>query len=162
MSDAPKLNERQLTVLASIRSAVKTAPTPERRCGECNRCCEGWLRGSVYGHEFSPGTPCFFMEKTCTIYADRPIDPCRNYRCAWLAEDIFPMWMKPHLSNLIITKRNDDRTRLPYYVVDVAGAAVDPRAVNWLETWSAKSGENVEFHLNGDVRRVGAPDFVAG
>lgn len=160
MSDAPKLSERQLTVLASIRGAVKTAPTPERRCGECAKCCEGWLSGNVYGHAFTTGIPCFFLEKTCSIYADRPVDPCRSYRCAWLEEEIFPMWTKPHLSNILITKRKDDKSDLFYYVVDQAGATFDPRALTWLERWARDSGANVEFRLNGDVLRVGAREFV--
>jgi hypothetical protein len=172
MSDAPKrpdsegpevqLDDRQRGVLQSLRAAVKVAPVPVRSCGECAKCCEGWLSGTVYGHAFSPGRPCFFLEKTCSIYPDRPVDPCRNYRCSWLAEEIFPMWMKPSLSNVIITRREDEASKLPYYIADVAGEAFDGRAATWLLQWAAETKVNLEYRLNGEVQRLGAPEFVNG
>ena len=160
MSDAPKLTDRQQEVLASMHSAIKIAPVPLRSCGECARCCEGWLSGSVYGHPLSRGNPCFFLEKTCSIYQDRPVEPCRNYRCAWLSEDIFPMWMKPSLVSVIISKRVTEAHHLSYYVVDHAGDTLDPRALAWLEQWAARTGSNIEYRLNGETRRTGSPEFV--
>lgn len=159
MSDDPKLTERQLKVLDSMRTAIKAAPVPVRNCGDCAKCCEGWLSGAAYGHAFSPGTPCFFLEKTCSIYNDRPVDPCRNYRCGWLSEDTFPMWLKPSLSNLIISKRESQN--IAYWVVDQAGAAFDQRALNWLIDWATSTNANVEYRLNGEVNRVGSPEFMA-
>src|SRR5689334_10013771 len=104
MSDEPKLDKRQLQVLQEMRTAINTGPVPERTCGECAKCCEGWLSGEVFGHKFEVGTPCFFLERTCSIYKDRPMDPCRTYLCGWMSEDFFPMWLKPSISNLIISK----------------------------------------------------------
>ncbi|HEX4511473.1 MAG TPA: hypothetical protein VH328_15405 [Burkholderiaceae bacterium] len=167
MSDEPKrqdpaLDARQQDVLQSLRGAVKLAPVPVRSCGECAKCCEGWLSGTVYGHAFSPGRPCFFLEKTCSIYPDRPLDPCRNYRCAWLAEEIFPMWMKPSLANVILTKREDAQSKAAYYIADQAGDTFDVRALQWLLDWAKESGANLEYRLNGEVKRLGAPEFVNG
>jgi hypothetical protein len=158
----PELTERQLVVLSSVREAIKGAPVPVRSCGDCAKCCEGWLAGSVFGHDFSSGTPCFFLEKTCSIYPDRPMNPCRNYQCAWLAEDIFPMWMKPSLANLIITRieRHQSQGSHRYYVVDQAGDAFDPRALNWLLNWAASTQTNLECRLNGNVQRIGSPEFM--
>lgn len=158
----PALDARQQGVLQSLRAAVKLAPVPVRSCGECAKCCEGWLSGTVFGHAFSPGRPCFFLERTCSIYPDRPLDPCRNYRCAWLAEETFPMWMKPNLANVIITRRDDEKTQRPYYIADRAGDTFDARALDWLLTWAAETGANLEYRLNGEVKRVGSPDFVSG
>jgi hypothetical protein len=160
--EAPELTARQQGVLQSLRAAVKTAPVPVRTCGECAKCCEGWLSGSAHGHAFAPGRPCFFLEKTCSIYADRPVDPCRNYRCAWLSEETFPMWMKPSLANLIITRKDDDGDGSPYYIVDRAGDTFDVRAWNWLVTWAKETGSNVECRLNGEVKRLGSARFVNG
>jgi hypothetical protein len=162
MSDEPRLTDRQLHVLTSIRGAVKSAPVPERACGDCARCCEGWLSGNVYGHSFEPGRPCFFLEKTCSIYAERPLDPCKTYRCAWLSEEVFPMWMKPSLSNLLISNRTDEASSASYYIVDVTGEQHDPRALAWLERWAAETGSNVEYRLGGEIRRSGSPAFTAG
>jgi hypothetical protein len=158
--DDPNLTDRQREVLVSLRRAVRTAPTPLRSCGECAKCCEGWLSGAVYGHSFSPGRPCFFLEKTCSIYADRPLDPCRNYKCAWLSADTFPMWLKPSLANLVISNRNDEERGVRYYIVDQAGDTFDQRALNWVTQWATDTNVNVEYRINGDVRRVGAPEFV--
>lgn len=158
----PKLDERQQGVLQSLRTAVKLATIPVRRCGECAKCCEGWLSGVVYGHAFSPGRPCFFLEKVCSIYPDRPNDPCRTYRCSWLAEEIFPMWMKPSLVNVIITKRTDEKSKLPYYIADQTGDTFDGRASRWLVDWATQTKANLELRLNGEVKRLGAPEFVDG
>ena len=160
--ESPSLTERQQGVLQSLRTAVKMAPVPARACGECAKCCEGWLSGAAYGHTFAPGRPCFFLEKTCSIYADRPVDPCRNYRCAWLAEEIFPMWMKPSLANVIITRKDDEQGGPPYYVVDRAGDTFDARAWNWLVRWAEETNSNVECRLDGEVKRLGSPRFVNG
>jgi len=160
MSGDPNLTDRQKTVLESMRSAVKAAPVPVRSCGECAKCCEGWLSGKVYGHVFYPGTPCFFLEKTCSIYNDRPVDPCRNFECSWLSEDVFPMWMKPSLANFIITKQHNEALKLSYYVVDEAGAAVDPRAVSWLVDWATSTHANIEYRLDGERKRSGSPEFL--
>jgi hypothetical protein len=160
MSDEEKFTDRQLSVLTSLRTAVRSAPTPVRACGDCTRCCEGWLSGSAYGHSFGPGRPCFFLEKNCSIYAERPMEPCKNYRCAWLGEDTFPMWMKPNLSNLIIGKQIDGPTQVGYYVVDPTGDH-DSRALAWIERWATETGANVEYRVGGNIRRQGTPAFVA-
>jgi len=160
--DDPKLTERQQGVLQSLRAAVKLAPVPARSCGECAKCCEGWLSGTAYGHAFSPGRPCFFLEKTCSIYQDRPVDPCRNYRCSWLSEELFPMWMKPSLANVIITKKDDEERKVSYYIVDQAGETFDARALRWLAAWATDTQSNIEYRLNGEVKRLGSPEFVKG
>ncbi len=161
MTDDPKLTSRQQSVLESMRGAIKTPPLPVRSCGDCAKCCEGWLSGSVYGHAFSPGTPCFFLEKTCSIYKDRPVDPCRHYRCGWLAEDTFPMWMKPNLVNVIITKRENKERKISYYVIDQAGDGFDQKALNWLVGWATRTNSNIECCFGGEVKRIGSPEFVA-
>jgi hypothetical protein len=160
MSDEPKLPEHQQKVIDSIRSAIRMAPAPVRNCGECAKCCEGWLSGAAYGHAFSPGRPCFYLEKTCSIYKDRPVDPCRNYRCGWLAEDTFPMWMKPSLVNVIITKLTNDARAISYYVAEQAGDTFDPRALNWLIRWAESNHANLECRLGGAVTRIGSPEFL--
>src|SRR5713101_8412369 len=68
-----------------------------RACGTCTACCDGWVAGTIYGHEMKPGTPCHFRgEGCCSIYDKRPIEPCRNFVCGWLAADSpFPESFRP-------------------------------------------------------------------
>ena len=40
-----------------------------RQCGTCTACCDGWVKGTILGHEMKPGQPCHFRgEGCCTIY----------------------------------------------------------------------------------------------
>ena len=79
-------------------------PIYSRTCGDCTKCCEGWLEGVVHGYKMYRGCSCHFLEKSCSAYESRPENPCKSYNCAWLLEDKFPSWMKPSLSGVIITK----------------------------------------------------------
>ena len=67
-------------------------PDPSRNCGMCTACCDGWLTANIRGHEMRVGVPCHFRgEGGCTIYQDRPVDPCRGFHCAWrLSGNPFP------------------------------------------------------------------------
>jgi len=59
--------------------------TERGSCGTCTACCDGWVKGTILGHEMKPGQPCHFRgEGCCTIYERRPVDPCRNFICGWL------------------------------------------------------------------------------
>lgn len=161
MNDGPKLTDHQQVVLKSIRTAIRAAPVPSRSCGECAKCCEGWLSGEAYGHIFSPGRPCFFLEKTCSIYKDRPVNPCRHFECSWLSEDIFPMWLKPSLANIIISKQQHHNPDLTYYIVDQAGDTFDRRALNWLLEWAKSSNANVMYRIGDETTKTGSPEFMS-
>src|SRR5687768_2081971 len=66
--------------------AVISIESSPRKCGSCTACCDGWVEGTIHGHEMRPGTPCHFRgEGCCTIYERRPQQPCRNFICGWLA-----------------------------------------------------------------------------
>ena len=136
----------------------KFIPIASRSCGECAKCCEGWLHGSAHDHAFYKGMPCFYLEKTCTIYDNRPVNPCQTYKCAWLAEDIFPMWMKPHLVNAIITRRvNGD---IVYYEIVEAGGILQAATLNWLVQWALNTNNNISYHINGGANKVGTQEIL--
>ncbi|MDO9103205.1 MAG: hypothetical protein Q7J20_09715 [Candidatus Nitrotoga sp.] len=160
MNDEPKLTDRQQQILDSMRSALGSIPIASRSCGDCAKCCEGWLSGEVYGHDFYPGNPCFFLEKTCSIYKDRPVDPCRNFKCNWLSEDVFPMWMKPSLVNAIIIKKQNKN--MSYYEIELAGDIdiIDAKTLNWLVKWAANTGSNIQYRVDGEIKRIGLPEFI--
>src|SRR6267154_5178884 len=78
-------------------AVVAVQPAARRACGTCTACCDGWVVGTIRGHEMKPGQPCHFRgEGCCTIYERRPVDPCRNFVCGWLQEESpFPEEFKP-------------------------------------------------------------------
>ena len=140
-------------------------PIYSRTCGDCTKCCEGWLEGIVHGYKMFRGCNCHFLEKTRRIYESRPENPCKSYNCAWLSEDVIPGWLKPNLSNTIITKRS---TRIPaeggmktitYYDVIEAGSKLDSSVLNWLLHWAIDNKLNVAYELEGKVHVVGEEDF---
>ena len=130
----------------------------ERNCGTCAKCCEGWLHGEAYGHAFFKGRPCFFLNKTCSIYDNRPADPCRSYKCAWLAEDIFPFWMKPDLVNAIITHRKVGD--IEFYSVTEAGSILDSKTLSWLVQWALNNNKNLLYFIDGGENKIGSQEFL--
>ena len=121
---------------------------PQRTCDSCTKCCQGTLTGSAYGHDFIPGKPCFFVgEKGCTIYADRPENPCVSFKCEWLAADYLPMWMRPDLSKVIAVRRQfDDGEWLELYE---SGQKMDSGVLSWVLIWAANNKKNVRYQVDG-------------
>ena len=138
----------------------------KRSCGECSKCCEGWLEGDIFGRRMYPGVNCFFLEKGergCTIYESRPLDPCRNYRCAWLDEvDGIPAWLKPNLSDVIITRKLHGGASgiVSYYEVVEAGKKMDVSVLNWLVHWALDKKLNVVYTIDGRSHALGDQDFL--
>ena len=48
--------------------ALKPAMQPaQRQCGSCTACCDGWVEGTIRGHEMKPGVPCHFRGAGCFL-----------------------------------------------------------------------------------------------
>ena len=123
----------------------------ERHCGGCTKCCEGWLWGDAHGHKFWPGRPCHFSSsKGCSIYHNRPDVPCKSFECEWLKNDNIPEWMKPDISNVVITKSiENDREFLQFMEV---GARLDPRILSWIfMNYVDNKLTNVKYLYNGEL-----------
>lgn len=75
---------------------------PNRDCGTCTACCEGWLRSTVT--DMYPGKPCqHCTAQGCAIYESRPEDPCKLFSCGWLKDDSpLPEDMRPDKSGVIV------------------------------------------------------------
>ena len=79
-------------------------------CGDCNLCCTGYLLGEVEDIPFGNLNKCHrLIDKKCSIYEDRP-DMCKKYYCAW-AQGLFPDWMKPNKSDIVISIEVDTLNR---------------------------------------------------
>lgn len=133
----------------------------DRTCDGCIKCCEGWLEGSAKGRSFYPGSPCHFAScNGCTIYADRPENPCRTYRCAWLdGPEFLPEWFKPSRSNLLCTWRQTVEG-ITFLDVEECGQTITASSLNWLFMEHLRKGFNLRYKVNGGINFIGDPVFV--
>src|ERR1700693_3330272 len=119
---------------------ASTSAAAGRQCGTCTACCDGWVKGTVEGHEMKPGQPCYFRgEGCCSIYERRPLDPCRNFVCGWLqADSPFPEEFRPDkLGVLVIPVRWRERTA---YILRSAGRDPDEALLAWMRELSVSTG----------------------
>lgn len=134
-----------------------------RTCGECSTCCGGWLAANIHGHEMAPGKPCYFLQQgKCSNYAGRPDNPCKQYSCAWLEDTTFPDWLKPNLTNVIISKKVPENKNLTYYDVIEAGGKIDSEVLNWIIRWALSQPitKNLIYSVNGNKYVLGTTEFI--
>jgi len=132
----------------------------KRECGECTKCCEGYLTANIHGHSMYKGSPCFYLEKGCTIYNDRPIDPCHEYNCYWLENDELPMWMKPSLSGVIVSEKvHQTDKNLSYFDITETGKKIDSTILNWIIHWALGTKKNIIYEVDGKMHRLGSKEF---
>ena len=113
-----------------------------RECGQCTKCCEGYLSidepsyGVVVGIIANKRTPCQWLnrggEKGCFTYDFRP-PVCHEYQCEWKTNLTLPDSMSPHLSNLIITERKKAGVR--FYDVVYTGHTIPEESIESLNKW---------------------------
>ena len=135
----------------------------KRECGSCTKCCEGWLPGGAYGKKFFPGRPCHYFKKTknsgCSIYQNRPEDPCKKFECAWLKDSkIFPEWLKPELSNVIIT--NQEKNGINYFEFRNCGIELPVEILDWIIWFVGTYQVNVTYNIKGHWRSIGEENFT--
>ena len=120
-----------------------------KECGDCSLCCEGWLIGNAYGNPFHINRPCVFLcNKTCVIYENRP-PVCIKYHCGWL-QGLFPDWMKPTLSKVIVSiERDTDDNK--YLKVIPTEQHIDPEVFEFLDSWTK---ENNTYYIIGIINGI--------
>jgi hypothetical protein len=142
----------------SILHAAEHAPGA-RQCGTCTACCDGWVKGTVFGHEMKPGQPCHFRgDGCCTIYERRPANPCRNFICGWLQEESpFPEEFRPdRLGVLIIPKRWRDKIA---YILCSAGRDPDEALLAWMRSYSLMTDRPFIYAQAGERFGFGSREF---
>lgn len=129
----------------------------QRHCGSCTACCDGWLQIEVRGHKVSRGTPCpFSTGHNCTIYAERPEDPCQNFICGWLtAKSPLPEWMRPDQAGMILLPAQFRWNDLRVDVAVAVGEAPKTKALTWLKGFC-------ETHRRPLLYQVGAEWYAFG
>jgi hypothetical protein len=144
---------------AVIALAPAVTPRAERECGTCTACCDGWVEGTIYGHEMKPGVPCHFRgEGCCTIYERRPQEPCRSFVCGWLMPGSpFPEDFRPdRLGVMIVRSRWRER---PAYILRSAGRDPDERLLTRMRALSVQSGAPFFYEQKGERFGFGPPEF---
>lgn len=102
-----------------------------------------------------PGTPCHFRgDGCCTIYAERPDEPCRNFFCAWRTEgNPFPESFRPDRLGVIIMNR---RWRSqPVYELVAAGRDPDEPLLAWMREYSNASDVPFVYAVDWQFRGFG-------
>jgi hypothetical protein len=132
-----------------------------RECGTCTKCCEGYLTASVFGKNFFKGKPCHFVSigQGCTVYEQRPKDPCAIYKCEWLTNPDIPEWMKPNLINTIIDKRKT-KSGIEYLNVMEAGATLEAKVLSNLIVHCLSNRINISWEVEGGRNWVGSEEFL--
>ena len=116
-------------------------PDVARKCSERTACCDGWLKINVRGRDVFPGSPCpFSVAHRCSIYEERPVDPCQQFVCGWLMDNSpLPEWMRPDKANLILLPANFRWRGVPVHVAVAVGARPKDKAINWLKDFCLRA-----------------------
>jgi hypothetical protein len=131
----------------------------KRECGDCTKCCEGWLEGEALGHTFHAGKPCHFISigKGCTVYAKRPQNPCISYKCGWLNNLDLPEWLKPSEINAIIDMQIVEG--ISYLRLVEAGEILDSKVLSWILKYAIANQLNFLWFVEGGVNWIGTDEF---
>ena len=131
----------------------------ERSCEGCTKCCEGWLSATIKGEDMYPGKPCQFVEigKGCTIYEDRPRDPCKKFVCMWRVSEDVPLELKPSESNVIFVRH--DIEGIPYLNAVEAGDIMNPLALSWFVSYCVSNKINAHWTVDEKAFWMGNDEF---
>lgn len=147
-------------------------PPAPRECHPCTACCEGWLKIDVEAARASLGSPCAHcVNGGCNDYANRPVQPCRTFICAWRGDaSPLPDWLRPDNCKAIVMFDRLTWRGQPAIVAVAAGARIPPRTLNWLKQYAqdtqrpllGEEYEKIDGAFTGKKRIVthGPPDFM--
>lgn len=126
----------------------------DRSCGGCTKCCEGHLTANIYGYEMYPGKPCNFITKNgCSIYAMRPHNPCKDFKCVWKKNSKIPLEFKPNLVDMIMIETAIDG--IPYVYIVSAGKEISLDILDWaVGAVNAGTIDHIVYEKNGKARVI--------
>jgi hypothetical protein len=132
-----------------------------RPCGDCAKCCDGWVKTRVLGHDIDLGRPCRYSSgHHCTIHADRPEDPCRVFFCGWAeAGSDLPDWMHPGQCGVIVLAGRASWAGRPVDVLVSAGRDPDERMLAWFQQHSIRNLRPFLYQQNEEWFGFGPPAF---
>jgi hypothetical protein len=105
------------------------------------------------------GQPCHFLAQgACTIYAERPQSPCRNFVCGWLlGGSPFPDEFRPDRCGVIIVPTRW-RGRAAFVLLS-AGQDPGPPMLAWMQAYAQATGSPFFYQANGERVGYGPPEF---
>lgn len=131
----------------------------DRSCDGCTKCCEGWLVADIHGETMYPGKPCQYVEQGvgCTIYKNRPKEPCKNFACMWKAVEDVPLEFKPSEIGAIIHRMEIDG--IAYLNVVECGQLLNPKLLSWFVTYCMSKRINAHWTADGKAFWMGTDEF---
>lgn len=97
----------------------------------------------------------------CSIYADRPEDPCKKFTCVWLSEDFLPAWFRPDQSKVLVTWDFWGPNRdLRYLKVTERGVKIDSVALNLLYMYHVQTRIPLTVQVDRGWNHYGPYEFV--
>ena len=131
----------------------------KKECGTCTKCCEGWLSADIKGHKMYPGKPCFFIEigKGCTIYNDRPKDPCKDFICGWIQIEDMPEEFRPEVSGVIMDFKENNGN--PYISLLKAPNNPTEQYLSWAIVYARSRGTNMLWYIDYKSWWLGNDEF---
>lgn len=134
----------------------------KRACGECTECCQGWLWGEAHGKSFYAGRPCHFVsEYGCSIYNDRPENPCKTFECSWLDDTVntFPEWMRPDKCRVLLQPLTT-KGGIKYIAANECGEKIDSVVLNWLVLYALSGAANISIQVDRGWSHYGSSEFT--
>ncbi len=132
-----------------------------RRCGDCVACCDGSLRIQVFEHAVAPQHPCpYCTGHGCAIYERRPLDPCQQFLCGWLAPTSpLPEWMRPDRAGLIMLPAALRWRDLSVDLAVPTGTGPRAKSLNWLKAFSTRRRRPLLYRIGDDWYAHGPTEF---
>ena len=103
--------------------------------------------------------PCIFVEigKGCGDYEDRPVNPCKIFKCDWLTNPNMPESFKPSNSGAIFTTRTVNN--IEYIKLIEAGHKLDSEVLSWAIEYSLINGINFSWRVLSNIFWIGSEEF---
>lgn len=121
----------------------------KRSCQPCTACCDGWVQINVKGYEAYPGHPCpHSTGKGCDDYHNRPVNPCRQFECAWVkAKSPLPEDFKPSECGALVI---DNILQWQGLTVDLAvpvGREIPEATLAWLMQFAEQNMRPLMYQM---------------
>lgn len=143
----------------------------KRECQPCTACCDGWVTITVKGCEAYPGKPCPHSTGSgCDDYQNRPVNPCRNFECAWVKEGSFlPDEFRPDECGALMIEAKFQWQGMDVDVIAPVGKQIPEATLNWFKANAEKNMRPFVYQEQNPNRRkleknpptyaYGPPDF---
>ena len=94
----------------------------------------------------------------CGVYEKRPYDPCQAFKCAFLEEEEFPLWMRPDISNAICYTQ--EVNGIPYFRAVETNATLTARVLNFIIQFALRHEMNLCYEFERSRRLIGSQEFI--